>query len=122
MIGNGSILLVDDEESVRESLGSWLSEDGYQVDTATDGQGALDKLAKQAYEIMLVDLKMPGMDGLRVLVEAKRRQPGLVVILMTAYATVDTAVQAMKQGAHDYLVKPFEPEELSQMVGRLTKA
>jgi two-component system, NtrC family, response regulator AtoC len=69
---------------------------------------------------MLVDLKMPGLDGLQVRVEAKKRQPDLVAVLMTAYATVDTAVQAMKQGAHDYLVKPFDPEELSQLVQRLT--
>lgn len=120
-MGKRSILLVDDEDAVRESLGSWLREDGYPVDTAPDGQTALDKLSQHAYAILLVDLKMPGMDGLQVLVEAKKRQPELVVILMTAYATVDTAVQAMKHGAHDYLVKPFEPEELSQMVGRLTK-
>ena len=115
------ILLVDDEEAVRESLGAWLREDGYQVETAPDGQAALDKLARHAYGVLLLDLKMPGLDGLQVLVEAKKRQPDLVAILMTAFATVDTAVQAMKQGAHDYLVKPFDPEELSQLVQRLTR-
>jgi two-component system, NtrC family, response regulator AtoC len=119
MKGKGPILVVDDEEIVRESLANWLTEDGYQVDIASDGQAALGRLAERSYVIMLVDLKMPGMDGLQVLVEAKKKQPDLVVILMTAYATVDTAVQAMKQGAQDYLVKPFEPEELSQMVDRI---
>jgi len=121
MKGKGPILVVDDEEIVRDSLASWLEEDGYQVETAPDGPTALGKMEQRAYPIMLVDLKMPGMDGLHVLTEARKKQPDAAVILMTAYATVDTAVQAMKQGAHDYLVKPFEPEELSQMVGHLTK-
>ncbi len=120
MKAKGSILVVDDEEIVRDSLASWLEEDGYRVDTAPDGQTALAKLREQAYAVLLVDLKMPGMDGLQVLAEARRLQPDAPVIIMTAYATVDTAVQAMKQGAYDYLVKPFEPEELSMMVGKLT--
>ena len=115
-----SILVVDDEEIVRDSLARWLEEDGYQVDTAPDGQAALAKLAAQAYAILLVDLKMPGIDGLQVLAQARTLQPDAAIIIMTAYATVDTAVQAMKQGAYDYLVKPFEPEELSLMVGKLT--
>jgi DNA-binding NtrC family response regulator len=120
MKAKGSILVVDDEEIVRDSLARWLEEDGYQVDTAPDGQAALAKLATQAYAILLVDLKMPGIDGLQVLAQARTLQPDAAVIIMTAYATVDTAVQAMKQGAYDYLVKPFEPEELSLMVGKLT--
>jgi DNA-binding NtrC family response regulator len=122
MTGKSSILVVDDEEDVRDSLAGWLREDGYLVETAPGGQAALDRLAQQAYAVMLVDLKMPGVDGLQVLAEAKKKQPEVVVILMTAYATVDTAVQAMKLGAHDYLVKPFEPEELSQIVERLVRA
>jgi two-component system, NtrC family, response regulator AtoC len=120
MKDKGSILVVDDEEIVRESLASWLEEDGYQVHTAPDGQSGLAKLAEQSYAILLVDLKMPGIDGLQVLTQARTLQPNAAVIIMTAYATVDTAVQAMKQGAYDYLVKPFEPEELSLMVGKLT--
>lgn len=122
MKAKGSILVVDDEEIVRDSLASWLEEDGYHVDTAPDGPAALTKLAQHAYTVLLVDLKMPGMDGLEVLAHARSLQPDVPVIIMTAYATVDTAVQAMKQGAYDYLVKPFEPEELSQMVGKLTNA
>jgi two-component system, NtrC family, response regulator AtoC len=119
MKGKGPVLVVDDEEIVRDSLASWLEEDGFQVETAPDGPTAIGKLRQRAYPILLVDLKMPGMDGLQVLTEARQIQPDAAVILMTAYATVDTAVQAMKQGAHDYLVKPFEPEELSQMIGHL---
>jgi two-component system, NtrC family, response regulator AtoC len=120
MKGKGPILVVDDEEIVRDSLASWLEEDGFQVETASDGPTAVQRLQQRAYPILLVDLKMPGMDGLAVLSEARRIQPGAAVILMTAFATVDTAVQAMKQGAHDYLVKPFEPEELSEMVRHLS--
>jgi DNA-binding NtrC family response regulator len=121
MKAKASILVVDDEEIVRDSLASWLEEDGYRVDTVPDGPTALAKLAQHAYAVLLVDLKMPGMDGLQVLEQARSLQPDASVIIMTAYATVDTAVQAMKQGAYDYLVKPFEPEELSLMLGKLTK-
>jgi two-component system, NtrC family, response regulator AtoC len=113
--------VVDDEEIVRESLASWLQEDGYQVDLAADGPSAVALLGEKAYAVLLVDLKMPGMDGLEVLAQARTIQSSAAVIIMTAYATVDTAVRAMKQGAHDYLVKPFEPEELSLMVRKITQ-
>jgi DNA-binding NtrC family response regulator len=121
MKGKDWILVVDDEEIVRESLASWLQEDGYQVDVAADGPAAVAKLAQRAYVALIVDLKMPGMDGLEVLARARAALPDAAVIIMTAYATVDTAVRAMKQGAHDYLVKPFEPEELSAMVRKITQ-
>ena len=114
------ILVIDDEEIVRKSLASWLTEDGYEVDTAPDGPSGLAKLQAKGYAVLLVDLKMPGMNGLEVLTKAREIQPEVSLIIMTAYATVDTAVQAMKQGAFDYLVKPFELEELSLMVGKLT--
>jgi two-component system, NtrC family, response regulator AtoC len=117
----GPILVVDDEEVVRDSLAGWLEEDGYEVHTAPDGRSALERLDRQAYTILLLDLKMPGMDGLEVLTQARQKQPAATVILMTAFATVDTAVQAMRRGARDYLVKPFEPEELTQMVDVITQ-
>jgi two-component system, NtrC family, response regulator AtoC len=113
------ILVVDDEEIVRESLQGWLAKDGYTVETAEDGPSALAKLRSGRRAILLVDLKMPGMDGLEVLAEAKKIQPELSVVIMTAYATVDTAVTAMKDGAYDYIVKPFDPEELSQMIHKI---
>ncbi|HEY3446708.1 MAG TPA: sigma-54 dependent transcriptional regulator [Myxococcales bacterium] len=113
------ILIADDEEIVRESLSGWLEKDGYTLDVAEDGPKALEKLRADKRAILISDLKMPGMDGLQLLSEAKKIQPDLTIVIMTAYATVDTAVQAMKEGAFDYLVKPFDPEELSLMVEKI---
>ncbi|HSD21554.1 MAG TPA: sigma-54 dependent transcriptional regulator [Anaeromyxobacter sp.] len=113
------ILVVDDEEIVRESLGGWLEKDGYTIATLPDGRSAIEKLKSERWSIMIVDLKMPGMDGLQVLEEVKKLQPDVAVVIMTAYATVDTAVTAMKMGAYDYLMKPFDPEELSLMMQKI---
>jgi DNA-binding NtrC family response regulator len=114
-----TILVVDDEEIVRESLGGWLEKDGYEVECAPDGAAAVARLRARPWSILVCDLKMPGMDGLAVLEQAKQLQPELAVVIMTAYATVDTAVAAMKLGAYDYLMKPFDPEELSLMMQKI---
>jgi heterodisulfide reductase subunit A len=107
------ILVVDDELIVRDSLKAWFDdEEGFTVDTAESGPDALSKLADQAYQLMLLDIKMPGMDGVEVLQKAKEQSPDLQVLMMTAYATVETAVEAMKIGALDYLIKPFDTETL----------
>ncbi len=113
------ILVVDDEEIVRESLGGWLEKDGFFVSPAPDGKTAVERLKAEPWDVLLLDLKMPGMDGLQVLEEAKKLRPEAAAVIMTAYATVDTAVAAMKMGAFDYLVKPFDPEELSLMMQKI---
>jgi DNA-binding NtrC family response regulator len=113
------VLVVDDEEIVRESLSGWLAQDGYHVEAAEDGPSALERVKKDRWSVLLVDMKMPGMDGLQVLEQARQLQPDLVAVIMTAYATVDTAVSAMKLGAYDYLVKPFDPDELSLMMQKI---
>jgi DNA-binding NtrC family response regulator len=113
------ILIVDDEEIVRESLSGWLEQDGYHVETAPDGFTGLERLRDGVWSILLVDLKMPGMDGLQVLETARRQQPDLSVVMITAYATVETAVKAIKLGATDYIVKPFDPEELSLLIQKI---
>jgi len=113
------ILVVDDELVVRDSLKEWLEEEGFAVDMAGSGAEALEQLDKQAYQLMLLDIKMPGMDGVEVLQKASERFASLNVIMMTAYATVETAVEAMKIGALDYLIKPFDPLTLIPKVLRI---
>ncbi len=115
------ILIVDDEEIVRESFSGWLRKDGYTVETAPDGEAAIGRLRESAWAILIVDLKMPGIDGIQVLEQTRKIQPDASIVIMTAYATVDTAVKAMKLGAYDYLTKPFDPEELSMMIEKIVE-
>jgi len=111
-----SILIVDDEQHVRESLSSWFLEDGYEVASASGGKEALLLLGRRHYDVVITDIKMPGMDGLELQHRIHEVDPSVAIILVTAYASVDTAVQALKEGAYDYLSKPFDPEELSRIV------
>jgi two-component system, NtrC family, response regulator AtoC len=120
-IANTRILVVDDEEIVRESLAGWLEKDGYTVGTAPDGATAITRIENEPWSILLVDIKMPGIDGLQVLKRAKEVSATTATVIMTAYATVETAVSAMKLGAYDYLVKPFDPEELTVMIRRIVR-
>jgi DNA-binding NtrC family response regulator len=113
------ILVVDDEKAMRESLNDWLKEDGYQVGLAESGNKAVDMARKDPWEVILLDLKMPGMDGLETLKKLKEVRPDAEILMMTAYATVDTAVQAMKEGAFDYLVKPFDPDEVEMLIQKI---
>ncbi len=116
-----SILIVDDESSVRDSLYNWFMEDGYHVDVAEDAKKALMILESESFDIVLTDIKMPGMDGLQMLSRIKAIKKETIVIMMTAFATVETAVQALKDGAFDYVTKPFDPDDLSHLIRNATK-
>ena len=116
-----SILIVDDEESVRDSLYNWFVEDGYRVDCAENANKALSMLESDSFNIILADIKMPGMDGLEMLRRIKLLKTETIVIVMTAFATVDTAVQALKDGAFDYVTKPFDPDDLSHLIRNASK-
>jgi DNA-binding NtrC family response regulator len=118
-IGDIKILVVDDEKGMRESLSEWLREDGYDVASLDCGEAAVACVEEKAFNLVLVDLKMPGIDGIETMKRIRQRWPDLPVIIITAYATVDTAVQAMKEGAFDYVVKPFNPEEISIMIAKV---
>jgi DNA-binding NtrC family response regulator len=116
------ILVVDDEEVMCESLAAWLREDGYGVDTAASGAEALALSRARDYAIYFIDLKMPGgMDGIETMIEIRKLRPEASIIIITAYATVDTAITAMKEGAQEYIVKPCNPAEISLLVGRIIK-
>ncbi len=115
------ILVVDDEAPMRESLKDWLTEDGYEVDLAPGGEQAIAMARQRDWDVILLDLKMPGMDGLETLRRLKGEDVGTEaqVIIMTAYGTIDTAVQAMKEGAFDYLLKPFDPDQVELEIQRI---
>ncbi len=115
-----SILIVDDEESVRDSLYNWFIDDGYQVECAESAKKALTMLESSDYDIILADIKMPGMDGLELHRRIKTLSKDPIFIVMTAFASVDTAVQALKDGAYDYVTKPFDPDDLSHLIRNAT--
>ena len=110
------ILIVDDEASVRDSLFQWFKADGYRVDTADEATSALNKLQDNPWDIILLDIKMPGMDGIELQNRIKQIDKNIVTIIMTAYASVDTAIQALKDGAFDYVTKPVDPDDLSRLI------
>jgi DNA-binding NtrC family response regulator len=114
----GSLLIVDDEFSVRDSLYHWFRKDGYTVATAEDAGEALRTLQDRRFDVILLDIKMPGMDGMELLDHIRRIDQQTAVIMLTAFASVDTAVRALKQGAFDYVTKPIDPDELSHLVLR----
>jgi DNA-binding NtrC family response regulator len=111
-----SILIVDDEESVRDSLYNWFIDDGYDVECAEDGKKALNLLESKDFDIVLADIKMPGMDGMELHKRIKTLTKEPIFIIMTAFASVDTAVLALKNGAFDYVTKPFDPDDLSHLI------
>jgi two-component system, OmpR family, phosphate regulon sensor histidine kinase PhoR len=113
-----SILVVDDEESIREGSARILTRMGFQVYKASRGSEGLEVLGRQPVAIVLLDLKMPGMDGMEVLGHIQQLNPEILVIIITGYATLETAIEAMKQGAYDFIPKPFEPDQLRIVINR----
>ena len=116
-----NIMVVDDELIVRESLKGWLEKFGYGVDTAEDAQDALKKLETETYDLLFVDIKMPGMDGIELLKRVKEDLPDVIVVMITAHGSIESAIEAMKAGASDYLMKPFDPENLQLLIQKLAQ-
>lgn len=110
------ILIVDDEASIRDSLSGWFKMDGYRTEVASDAYEALNKLQENNFDIVLVDIKMPDMDGIELQKRIKEIDKNIITIIITAYATVETAIQAMKDGAFDYITKPIDPDDLSRLI------
>ncbi len=116
------ILIADDERAITDGLSAILSDEGYAVDVAVDGQKALERLSNDAYGVVLADLKMPRLDGLALLKEMQQREIHTECIIITGQATVDSAVQAMRQGAYDYIEKPLNSEKLNRLKALIPKA
>lgn len=118
---NNRILIVDDEKNIRLTLKTALTKAGYEVETAVNGEDGLTKIKKDDFPVVLLDMKMPGMDGIQFLKEIKGEEIETKVILITGYGSVETAVETLKLGAIDYLRKPFKPEEIIEIVENVFK-
>ncbi len=116
MANQASMLIVDDEKIVHDSLGKWFRDEGYDVSTAESAREALARMAEHRWDLALVDIKMPGTDGIELQRRLREIDPEMMVIIMTGYASVETAVQALKQGAYDYVTKPFDPDDIAHVV------
>nr|WP_320049077.1 sigma-54 dependent transcriptional regulator [uncultured Desulfuromonas sp.] len=112
MIDKCLILIIDDESAMRHLLRTILEEEHYTVDEAQDGQQALDKITEHPYDLVLCDIRMPVLGGIDFLEQALRKRPDLTVIMMSAYGSLETAIDCMKHGAYDYIAKPFRPDEI----------
>jgi DNA-binding NtrC family response regulator len=115
------ILIVDDELIMRESLAGWLERDGHDVQTSPSGEDALEKMKDTHFDILLVDIKMEGISGLDVLRHVKDNDPDVAVVMITAYGSIPTAIEAMKNGAYDYMLKPFDPNELGVLIEKIIR-
>ena len=116
MEAQGKLLIVDDELSVRDSLGKWFREEGYEIGTAESASEALTRMAENKWDLALLDIKMRGTDGIELQRRLHEMDPELIVIMMTGYASVETAVTALKNGAYDYVSKPLDPDEIAHLV------
>ena len=117
-MANGSLLVVDDEESVAVTMGAILEMEGYAVSISTSGADALRKLREHEFDLVLTDLQLQDYDGLSIVAEVCRRQPETVSIILTGYASLESAIKALRQGAYDYLIKPCDVDELKAVVAR----
>jgi DNA-binding NtrC family response regulator len=113
-----SLLVIEDKDSMREMLCKTLEAEGYEVEAAKDGEGGLQRAKEKKYDVVLTDLKLPRMDGIEVLTTLKELDNDVAVILMTAYGTIEKAVEAMREGAFDFLTKPFDTDHLSVLIKR----
>ncbi|TET10182.1 sigma-54-dependent Fis family transcriptional regulator [Candidatus Aerophobetes bacterium] len=116
MMAGEKILVVDDEKAMRNLCYQILDEEGYEVSLAEDGKEAVNKVLREDFAVAIVDIKMPGMDGMEVLRFIKKHKSHTEVIMITGYGTIKTAVEAMKLGAADYITKPFNIEQLTMVV------
>src|SRR3954451_18365930 len=119
---NAKILIADDEQAITSGLSAILSDEGYTVDIANDGQKALERLSSDSYGVVLADLKMPKLDGLALLRELQQKQIPTESIIITGAGTVETAVDAMRQGAYDYIEKPLNADKLNRLKALIPKA
>ncbi len=113
---HGKLLIVDDELSVRDSLSKWFREESYEVGTAENANDALTRMAEQKWDAAFVDIKMHGTDGIELQRKMHEIDPAMIVIIMTGYASVETAVAALKNGAYDYVTKPLDPDDISHLL------
>jgi len=113
------ILVVDDELVIRESLAGWLRRDGYHISTAESGEDAMDRLKQESFDILLLDIQLGGISGMEVLSHVKEEYSDIDVIMITAFGSIPSAVQAMKSHAFDYILKPFDPDELGVLIQKL---
>jgi len=118
----GTVLIVDDEAIIRDSLQQWLEMEGYRVFAAENGEKALQLCKFESFDVGVFDIRMPGMDGISLLKQTRRDYPEMAVIMMTAFASIEDAVLCISSGAHDYVIKPFPPEKLSQAIRNLMES
>ena len=117
-MARGKVLIVDDDESMRIACAQTLEPSWFSVAVAANGEQALEIASRESFDVALLDLRMPGLPGMEVLRRLKEDSPHLMVIIITAYATIDSAVDAVKSGAYNYLPKPFTPEALLAIVSQ----
>ena len=112
------ILVVDDEEMIRDLLKETFHRKGYEIETAENGKDAIDRLDAQRFDLLVTDLRLPDLSGMKILTESKKKSPELGVIMITGYGSIKNAVKAMKQGAFDYITKPFDLDEIEMVVDK----